>query len=252
VLACACALAAERPLYTIVDGDARVLRGVTWHRLEAGALVEAGDVVEVGEHAEVQVELPAGPIVRIAGPGIAHVAALAAANAKRPTSELTLLRGWFKLAANEKAPPLALTLPTAALTLGDGIVVVHADARAAEVFVEAGRANIAPPPGRAKFAGRKLSEGDYWERADERAPQVSEGAPRAFVSAMPVGLRDALPALSARFEGTPPKLVAGRVINAAEAEPWLAGPTRAAFARRFAGIPRHAAPETRPSKDRSP
>ena len=251
-LASAGATAAERPLYTIVDGDARVLRGVTWHRLEAGAVVEAGDVVEAGEHAEVQVELPTGPIVRITGPGIAHVAALAAANAKHPVCEFTLLRGWFKLSAKEKAAPLELTLPVAALTLADGIVVVHADGRTAEVFVEAGRANIAPLSGRAKFAGRKLIEGEYWARTDERAPQAAEGAPRAFVSAMPVQLRDALPALAARFEGAPPKLVAGRIVNAAEANPWLAGPTRAAFTRRFAGIPRHpAARETTPPKDRS-
>jgi len=251
-LATACAAAAERATYTIVDGDARVLRGVTWHRLEAGAVVESGDVVEAAEHAEVQVELPAGPIVRITGPALAHVAAVAAANAKPPTSEFTLLRGWFKVAATEKAPRLALTLPTAALTVADGTVVVRGGVRAAQVFVEAGRANLAPLPGRAKFAGRELIESDYWERADERAPQMQEGAPHAFVSAMPVDLRDPLPRLASRFEGTPPKLVAGRIVSAAEAEPWLAGPTRAAFARRFAGVPRHAAQETKTSKERSP
>jgi hypothetical protein len=240
-LASACTFAAERPLYTIVDGDARVLRGTTWHRLEAGAQVDSGDVVEAAERAEVQVELPAGEIVRIAGPALAHVAVLAIIRGKHLTSEFTLLRGWFKLAANEKAPALALTLPNAALALGDGVVVVHADARAAQVFVESGRASIAALPGRGRFAGRKLIEGDYWERADERAPQAGEGAPHAFVTAMPVQLRDPLPALAQRFDGPPPTLVAGRRLDAAEAAPWLAGPTRAAFVRRFGAVSRHPA-----------
>jgi hypothetical protein len=238
VLASACAFAADRPLYTIVDGDARVLRGVTWYQLQAGAAVENGDVVEAGEHAEVQLELPAGETLRINGPALAHAAAIVLPHARRPASEFTLLRGWFKAAVNEKAPPLLLTLPSASLRLADGVVVVHADTRLAQLFVESGHASAVATPSRGKPAARDMSEGDYWERTDERAPLVDDHIPRAFVAAMPVALRDPLPALARRFDGPMPALAAGRTINAAEAEPWLAGPTRNAFARRFARVGR--------------
>ena len=51
---------------------------------------------------------------------------------------------------------------------------------------------------------------------------------------MPRALRDRLPSLASRFEATPAPLTAGREVAYAEAEPWLAGATRKAFARRFA------------------
>ena len=44
-------------IYTVVDGDVRVLRGTLWYRLEPGARAENGDVVDAGEHAQVQLEL---------------------------------------------------------------------------------------------------------------------------------------------------------------------------------------------------
>jgi hypothetical protein len=248
VLVSACAFAADRPLYTIADGDARVLRGVTWYRLEAGAAVENGDVVAAGEHGEVQVELPAGETLRITGPALAHASIVAPPRGKSGATEFTLLRGWFKAAGHEKAPPIVLTLPTASVRLADGIVVVHADARLAQLFVESGHAAVVPTPVHGKPALRAMAEGDYWERAEERVPVTDDRLPAAFVAAMPVQLRDPLPSLARRFEGVPPTLTAGRSINADEAAPWLSGPTRNAFARRFA----HVAAESRTPKGSSP
>ena len=43
------ARATDSGIYTIVDGDVRVLRGATWFRLVPGARLLEGDVVEVGD-----------------------------------------------------------------------------------------------------------------------------------------------------------------------------------------------------------
>jgi hypothetical protein len=49
---------------------------------------------------------------------------------------------------------------------------------------------------------------------------------------MPRPYRDALPALADHFPEAP-ALTAGREITFAEAEPWLSGPARRAFVKRF-------------------
>jgi hypothetical protein len=69
-------------------------------------------------------------------------------------------------------------------------------------------------------------------------PTTEDRAPRAFVSAMPPQLRDPLPVLVKHFEGPAPTLDAGRTITADEAEPWLAGSTKNALARRLSRVVR--------------
>ena len=110
----------------------------TWYRLEPGTRAENGDVIDAGERAYVQAELSGGATLGIVGPALAHMAALPLATDKAGAAELALVRGWFKVADGAKARPLLLRLPTAALRLADGVVVVHDDAAQAELFVERG------------------------------------------------------------------------------------------------------------------
>jgi len=229
------ASAAERALYTVVDGNARVLRKTTWYRLEAGTPVENGDVIDAGEHEQVQLELPHGGALCLTGPALAYLAELPGAGAKPGAStEVTLLRGWFKAASTPKSPPLALGLQAAGLRLADGIVVVHSDPARTEFFVEAGRVRLVTPAPRGKETVRDASEGEYWHRSGDRVFEADDRPSTAFVAAMPRALRDALPSLASRFDGPPPTLAAGREITFAEAGPWLAGATRPAFTRRLA------------------
>ena len=87
------ASAADRAIYTVVDGDARVLRKTTWYRLEAGAGAENGDIVEAGPQQQVQLEFPRGGTISINGPALVYVADLAAEGAKPGTPRaMTLLR----------------------------------------------------------------------------------------------------------------------------------------------------------------
>jgi hypothetical protein len=225
--------AAERALYTLADAPARVLRGITWYRLEPGASVESGDIVDVGSHGEVQIELAQGEVLRITGPALAYVAALASPAGAHHINEFTLLRGWFKVSDTPKGAPIVLTLPNAGVRVTDAIAVVHADAGRSELFVERGAATVTASAMHGKAAVHETPEGEYWAREATRVPGTEDRAPRAFVSAMPAQLRDPLPILARHFEGAAPALDAGRTITADEAEPWLTGTTKNALARRL-------------------
>jgi len=230
----ACAPAAERGLYTLVDGDVRVLRKTTWYRLEAGARIEGGDVVDVAEHAQLQLEPAADTVIGIIGPAQGYVEATRSDAKAPPVQQFTLVRGWLKAANGAKAPPVRVNLPSSALQIEKGIVVVHCDAMHTEFFVESGRATLLTAAGRGKEQAHEAGESEFWHKAGDRAFATDERLSQAFVAAMPRTLRDALPTLAGRFEGAPPTLAAGRDVTYAEAEPLLAGTSRHAFARRFA------------------
>ena len=237
------ASAAERGVYTLVDGDARVLRKTTWYRLEAGARIEEGDVVDVSERAQVQLEPAGASAIGVIGPALAYVQETRADAKTQSPLQLTLLRGWIKAAASGKGPPLRIDLPSSALSIESGIAVVHCDAIHTEFFVESGRVRLVTAGGRGKEQAREAAGGEYWHKAGDRAFATDERASQAFVAAMPRPLRDALPTLAGRLEAAKPTLAAGREITFAEAEPLLSGADRRAFARRFA--PRLADPAFR-------
>ncbi|MGE5172160.1 MAG: hypothetical protein ACM3JC_17500 [Rudaea sp.] len=234
-LAGTAAHAAARGIYTLADGDVRVLRAITWYRLAPGARIEPGDVVDVAAHAAAQLELTPGGTLNVQGPALLHAAALPQP-ADKPAlpAEFTLLRGWCKVAATPGTRPLALQLPAVSVQVANGVVVVHGNEGLAEIYVESGGARIAASVVRGKSSPREAREGEYWRRAGDRALETEDRPTAEFVAAMPRDLRDALPALAAHFPGPPPELPAGREVTFVEAAPWLTGPTRRVFARRFA------------------
>lgn len=229
------ASAADHAIYTVVDGDARVLRKTTWYRLEAGAGAENGDIVEAGPQQQVQLEFPRGGTISINGPALVYVADLAAEGAKPGTPRaMTLLRGWFKADDKAKSPPLQLDLQGVGLKLSDGIIVVHSERARTEFFVESGRVSVLTPGARGKDVSRDAAEGEYWHRTGDRAFETDDRPSAPFIAGMPRALRDALPTLANQFEARPAPLTAGREVTFAEAEPWLSGTMRRTFARRFA------------------
>jgi hypothetical protein len=223
-------IAADAGRYTIVDGDARVLRGTTWFALVPGASVQEGDVVDVADGAIVQVELARGAAVSVGGPAAAYAAALPA---KGP-AEWVFARGWTKVRA-VAANPLRLRSAILDLDVTDGIVVARLDPGQSAAFVEQGSAGVGIPAARGKSSpAGDLREGEFVSRVPERQPTFGEHPVAAFITAMPRYMRDALPTLAPRFPGRPPALHPGRDVSFPEAEPWLLGGTRPLFARRFA------------------
>ncbi|HKU86225.1 MAG TPA: hypothetical protein VJV77_07785 [Casimicrobiaceae bacterium] len=233
VLFAASAAAADAGIYTIVDGDVRVLRETAWFRLVPGARARDGDIVEaINEHSQVQLEWTGGGAMNLQGPALVHTGALVAADNKSGAAELVVRRGWIKAAAGKRV--MRLRLPNATLEFVDAIVVARGDAEHSELFVESGSAKFVPVAARGKpTAPLEAKSGEYLERVGERVAVAQPRPPQAFVAALPRQFRDALPVLAANFSEEP-EVVRGREITLAEAEPWLApGASRRTFVRRF-------------------
>ena len=233
LLLAASAAAAEAGIYTIVEGDVRVLRETAWFRLVPGARAREGDIVDaVNEYSEVQLEWAGGGVTNLQGPALVHTGAVVAAENKSGAAELVVQRGWIKAAAGKRT--MRLRLPNATLDFADAIVVARGDAQRSELFVESGSAKFTPVAARGKAQTvLDATSGEYLERVADRAAVEQPRPSQAFVAALPRPFRDALPALAANFSEEP-ELVRGREITLAEAEPWLApGASRRTFVRRF-------------------
>ena len=227
------AVAAEAGIYTIVEGDVRVLRETAWFRLVPGARARDGDIVDaINEYSEVQLEWTGGGVMNLQGPALVHTGAVVAAENKSGAAELVVQRGWIKAASGKR--PMRLRLPNATLDFADAIVVARGDAQRSELFVESGSAKFTPVAARGKAqTALDATSGEYLERVGDRAAVEQPRPPQAFVAALPRQFRDALPALADHF-GEEPELVRGREITLAEAEPWLVpGASRRTFVRRF-------------------
>lgn len=234
--------AADTGVYTLVDGDARVLRGTAWAKLVPGVRAHEGDLVELAERAQVQVEMARGGAVNVVGPASVYAASLLGDAKSSGPAEWALARGWAKAAA--AAPGLRLRTALATVDAGDAIVLVHGDAGSVRMFVESGTAKVSVPAARGKDApAREAHAGELWTRTGEKAFTVEQHMPAGFVATIPRALLDALPRLAPRFSGPAPTLTAGAEVTYADAEPWLAGPYRRAFVKRL--TPRLADPEFR-------
>jgi len=215
---------------SIVDGDARVLRGTTWHKLVPGARLEDGDIVSAGERAQVHLELNAGGLVNFVGTGTLYLVP-PAGKAKSPATMLVLPKGWLKIVV----PPPGVQVRAAAadLTVATGAVVMRADGPVLDFFVESGSASIAElTASGADQATRNAKQDEYWSKSATGAFVPSTRPPRAFIDAIPRHYLDALPRFAAKFKNRP-TLVAEREVSYAEAEPWLSGRDRPVFERRF-------------------
>jgi hypothetical protein len=244
-LASALCYGADVGVVTIVDGNVRLLRGVSWYKLVEGARVQDGDVIDAADRAQVQVELVAGPSVNFVGPSQVLAASAGSREGKQPApAEMYLTRGWLKLAV--KAPGVALRVrsPAGTIVASDAVTVMHAEAEVLEAFMERGSAKlIEPGKGAADGTAHEMKGGDFAIRAIDRPFATAGAAPQKFVAAMPRHFRDPLPARAAQYQVAHVQLVADRPINYAEAEPWLTGPHRRVFLKRFQ--PRLGDPEFR-------
>ena len=221
-------------IVTIVEGDARVLRGTTWLRLVPGAHAQDADLFEMAEGAHIQVELARGGALSVFGPASTYMAGPSGTGAKDGgTSEWTITGGWVKAVATGSGTPIRLRTSAAVVDVADGIVVA-AVSPPARLFVESGSARVVLPVAKGREApARELRAGDYWVRDGDAAPRVASRVAQDFVASMPRPLLDPLPLLAARQAGAAPALRPVGEADLDDVEAWLNGPHRRAFLRRF-------------------
>lgn len=224
--------AAEAGVVTVVDGAARVLRGTVWYKLAPGAAFQEGDVVDAAERAQVQIELTSGGTMHIVGPAGLYAASIPARGDKDGPSEIGFDRGWLKLVSSGAGT--RVRTQAASVTMGDAIVVVHQDGKQFELFVESGSAKIAEPTRTGRDGAiHDAAAGQYWSRDGDKPFVTERRAPPKFVSSMPRQMMERLVNLAARFKDKRTQLSPEREIALAEADAWLTGPYRRAFARRL-------------------
>ena len=226
--------AAETGVVTVVDGNARLLRGSTWYKLVEGARVQDGDVIEAAERAQVQLEVATGDVINSAGPASLLLIGIGPRGGKLPgAAEFYLPQGWVKLAAKPPGPPLRLRTPLGVVEGGEAVAVVRASASALEIFMESGTARVNEPGRSGESSGLEARGGDFVGRSADRPFTVAGVAPQAFVGALPRYFMSSLPARAEYFRTTRVELAVDRPITYPEAEPWLTGPYRGSFIKRL-------------------
>ena len=236
VLASPGAHAADAGIVSIVEGQARVLRDTTWYKLAPGARFQEGDILTAKGAGQIQVELTTGGAFNIGLPATMFAVAVPAAGDKGAGPvDVALADGWLKFAATAPSGGIRVQFETASLLAKDGIVVIRAQPGTAELFVESGSASLAEVASRGgkPATSTEVKSGEFASVSAERQFRVERRAPATFVAAIPRHLIDPLPALSAKYKAAKIPLVAEREITFAEAEPWLAGPYRKLFLKRF-------------------
>ncbi|NDP41935.1 MAG: hypothetical protein GZ089_04330 [Aromatoleum sp.] len=231
-------VAADAGMVTLVEGPARILRGVTWYKLLPGAILQDGDVIDAAAATKVQAEVAGGPMLHLVGPALLYAAAIPprgdGTSGTGGAVEFDLEHGWLKVASTVDKVAARLRTSGALVAFADATVVLRADPTSTEIFVESGAARITEmgrsgKPGSAHDA----TAGEYWSQGVDRSITTQRGAPAKFVAAMPRHLTERLGSFAARHKGQSAAFTADRDIALAEADVLLAGPYRKTFVRRF-------------------
>lgn len=198
----ACAGAELPAPLTLLEGQAAVLRGTARFALTEGVRLQSGDIVEVGVKGLAQFEFADGLVLSL-GPGARFYAAALAARAAKPggVSELYLMRGWAKFATPKSAAPLRLTTPVFGIAAVEAVAVAQIGDAEGAIFVESGEARIAEGFVKATPASPiRVRGGEFFARRSESRGSNQPRPPPAFVSALPRGYMDNLPARAVKWK----------------------------------------------------
>jgi hypothetical protein len=227
------AAAADFGMITLVDGKPKVLRGTAWFNLSEGVRVRDGDTLDVPDKGQLQIELTDGGTVSVVGPGALYAASFAPRDGKQvAAAELFLTRGWLKLDTKPPGARVRIRTPMNTVTASDGAAVVHVTGDAVEMFVETGAVRMGDA-GKPDGAGSETKGGGFIARANGKPVETSTRAPAPFIGAMPRDFMDPLPKRATKFASARPDPAPDRDATFAEAQPWLTGPYRVAFMKRF-------------------
>src|ERR1700694_3202422 len=226
-------LGADIGIVTLVDGKPKVLRGTAWFILSEGVRVRDGDTLDVPDKGQVQLELPDGGAVSVVGPGALYAASLTPRDAKQPAlAELDLTRGWLKLDTKPPGARVRIRTTLGTVMASDAAAVMHLTGDAIEMFVETGSVKMTEAA-KPDASGSETKAGGYAARAARKPVESATRAPPAFVATMPRDFMDPLPKRASKFASARADPAPDRDATFPEAQPWLTGPYRAAFMKRF-------------------
>jgi len=226
-------LGADVGMITLVDGKPKLLRGTAWFSLSEGVRIRDGDTLDLPDKSQLQLELIDGGAVSVIGPAALYAVSLTPRDAKQAAmAELFLTRGWLKLDTKPPGARLRIRTPLSTVTASDAAAVMHLTGDAVEAFVETGAvrmADAAKPDG----SGSETKAGGFAARAAGKPIDSAARAPSTFVAAMPRDFMDPLPMRASKFSNARADPAPDRDATFTEVQPWLTGPYRAAFMKRF-------------------
>jgi hypothetical protein len=226
-------MGAEIGMITLVDGKPKVLRGTAWFGLSEGVRIRDGDTIDVPDKSQFQLELTDGGAVSLIGPGALYAASLAPREGKLPPLvELFLTRGWLKLDAKAPGVRMRIRTPTNTATASDAAAVMHVTSDTVEMFVETGAVKLSDAA-KSDATGTEIKGGGFISRGPGKPAEAAPRAPSAFVGAMPRDFMDPLPRRASKFASARPDPAPDRDATFPEVQPWLTGPYRVAFMKRF-------------------
>jgi hypothetical protein len=153
-------------------------------------------------------------------------------------AEVAVLSGWFKFAQKASTPPMTyrFAAPYASITTQGATAVVHAANPSAEVFVESGSIKLVDTEAKGAPGTQVVVKAGEFARLQPGQPAGISPRPHPdFVSAMPRGFRDPLPAIADKYKDQVIEPKREHDVSYAEVEDWLkAGfPVRKGFVKRF-------------------
>ena len=147
-------------------------------------------------------------------------------------AELFLTRGWLKLDTKPPGARVRIRTPLGTVMASDAAAVMHLTGDAIEMFVETGSVKMTEAT-KPDAAGSETKAGGYAARAAGKPVESAARAPSVFVATMPRDFMDPLPRRASKFASARADPAPDRDATFPEAQPWLTGPYRAAFMKRF-------------------
>ena len=192
-----CGAAPAIGVFTIVEGEAVVIRDSVRFPATEGLGLQADDIVHTSANARlVRMEFAEGGALDL-GPATRVLLRphFAQPRTERP-AHLYLSKGWVKLTAGP-AGKIGLTSPRVDLTDVAGAAVVRVSEEATFLFMESGDAKLAEHLGGQPAHTRRMTEGEAYERRgaemgaviSRAAPDILKAMPRAFADTLPMRVR---------------------------------------------------------------
>lgn len=233
---------AQSALVTIADGDAVAIEGIHRFAVARGERLEPGTLIETGAQLNLlRVEWPNGSVADF-GPETLAMLMPQPLRGRGPRPAFYLLRGWAKQSSLGTAPAAGQATPALEIDAFQGALVTHVAPSGSFLFVESGHA-AAIDRSRAGSPRVELESGKVfftgaagnWAVASKLTPEQR--------GSVPMGFRDTLPLLAARFAGKTVPPPPSSAPTYTELKPWLTAERelRRVFPGRFASLARNPA-----------
>ncbi len=222
---------------TILEGEARLYRGIERLTAVEGLRLAAGDILETADSAFAQIEFSNRFVIQF-GPATRALIHVARSRGKNERV-VYVLNGWGKVTNSQTGPADEATfdirVPQIEVPAAPGVVVFNSTATDATIFAERGDVQLSERSVKGAPLKIALKTGQYYQKTPAVSGGVLNAAPRTFVEQLPRHFRDSLPLRIDKFRGREVKLKEAPPFTYADVEPWLkAEPTiRRQFVQRW-------------------